>query len=76
MGKKKKEILDKEFAPFSKGMRANGYSEAAIGTLWEILVPFSDYALQQGALRRLRRHLVLDRIPQGELPRGVHGGAC
>ena len=47
MGKKKKEILDKEFVPFSEGMRANGYSDGAISTLWEILVPFSDYAFNK-----------------------------
>ncbi|MFZ4485150.1 MAG: DNA polymerase III subunit alpha [Candidatus Nanopelagicales bacterium] len=47
MGKKKKEILEKEFVPFSGGMRANGYSEGAITTLWEILVPFSDYAFNK-----------------------------
>ena len=47
MGKKKKEILDKEYIPFSEGMRANGYSEDAIRTLWEILVPFSDYAFNK-----------------------------
>ncbi|MGE3813529.1 MAG: DNA polymerase III subunit alpha, partial [Candidatus Nanopelagicales bacterium] len=47
MGKKKKEILDKEFVPFSDGMRSNGYSEDAIKTLWDILVPFSDYAFNK-----------------------------
>ena len=47
MGKKKKEILDKEYIPFSDGMRANGYSDAAIKTLWDILVPFSDYAFNK-----------------------------
>jgi DNA polymerase-3 subunit alpha len=47
MGKKKKEILDKEYVPFSEGMKANGYSDAAISTLWEILVPFSDYAFNK-----------------------------
>jgi DNA polymerase-3 subunit alpha len=47
MGKKKKEILDAEFVPFSKGMAANGYSAAAIKALWEILVPFSDYAFNK-----------------------------
>jgi DNA polymerase III subunit alpha len=47
MGKKKKEILDAEFVPFSDGMRANGYSDAAINKLWEILVPFSDYAFNK-----------------------------
>src|SRR6185369_17702096 len=41
MGKKKKEILDKEFVPFSAGMRERGYSEAAIRALWDTLVPFS-----------------------------------
>ena len=47
MGKKKKEILEKEFVPFQAGMRANGYSDGAIATLWEILVPFSDYAFNK-----------------------------
>ena len=47
MGKKKKEILDKEYIPFSGGMRENGYSDAAIKTLWDILVPFSDYAFNK-----------------------------
>jgi DNA polymerase III subunit alpha len=47
MGKKKKEILDKEFEPFAAGMRANGYSDDAIKTLWDILVPFSDYAFNK-----------------------------
>jgi DNA polymerase-3 subunit alpha len=47
MGKKKKEILDKEFAPFAAGMKANGFTDAAIKTLWDILVPFSDYAFNK-----------------------------
>ena len=47
MGKKKKEILDKEYIPFSGGMKANGYSDGAIKTLWDILVPFSDYAFNR-----------------------------
>jgi DNA polymerase-3 subunit alpha len=47
MGKKKKEILEQEFVPFSEGMKANGYGEAAITKLWEILVPFSDYAFNK-----------------------------
>ncbi len=47
MGKKKKEVLDAEYVPFSEGMRANGYSEAAIKTLWDVLVPFSDYAFNK-----------------------------
>jgi DNA polymerase-3 subunit alpha len=47
MGKKKKEILDKEFEPFAAGMKANGYSDGAIRTLWDILIPFSDYAFNK-----------------------------
>ena len=47
MGKKKKEILDAEFVPFRDGMRRNGYSDAAISALWDILVPFSDYAFNK-----------------------------
>ncbi len=47
MGKKKKEILDKEFQPFSEGMKANGYSDSAINKLWEIMVPFAAYAFNK-----------------------------
>ena len=47
MGKKKKEILDEEYVPFRDGMKANGYSDDAIKKLWEILVPFSDYAFNK-----------------------------
>jgi DNA polymerase III subunit alpha len=47
MGKKKKEILDKEFGPFSEGMAAAGYSKGAIAKLWETLVPFADYAFNK-----------------------------
>ncbi|MDR1799035.1 MAG: DNA polymerase III subunit alpha, partial [Bifidobacteriaceae bacterium] len=47
MGKKKKEVLEKEFETFQRGMTANGYSAAAIKTLWDILLPFSDYAFNK-----------------------------
>ena len=47
MGKKKREILDAEFLPFEAGMAANGYSKSAIKALWDILVPFSDYAFNK-----------------------------
>nr|BFE75261.1 hypothetical protein GCM10020092_085620 [Actinoplanes digitatis] len=47
MGKKKKEVLDKEFVPFSDGMKANGYSPEAIKAIWDILVPFADYAFNK-----------------------------
>lgn len=47
MGKKKKEVLDKEYVPFSEGMKANGYNEASVAALWGVLVPFSDYAFNK-----------------------------
>ena len=47
MGKKNKEILDKEDIPFEAGMKANGFGDAAIKRLWEVLIPFSDYAFNR-----------------------------
>ncbi len=47
MGKKKKEELDKQFAGFSAGMQERGYSMGAVKTLWDILLPFSDYAFNK-----------------------------
>jgi DNA polymerase III subunit alpha len=47
MGKKKKEILDKEYDFFSAGMRERGYSPGAIKSLWDTLVPFSDYGFNK-----------------------------
>ncbi|WP_243732894.1 DNA polymerase III subunit alpha [Rathayibacter sp. PhB93] len=47
MGKKKKSELDKQFEGFSGGMADNGYSMAAVKTLWDILLPFSDYAFNK-----------------------------
>ncbi len=47
MGKKKKEVLDQEFVNFEAGMKANGYSDAAIAALWETMVPFSAYGFNK-----------------------------
>ncbi len=47
MGKKKKEELDKQFEIFSGGMIERGYSMKAVQTLWDILLPFSDYAFNK-----------------------------
>ncbi|HXZ65538.1 MAG TPA: DNA polymerase III subunit alpha [Streptosporangiaceae bacterium] len=47
MGKKKKEVLDAEYEPFAAGMRANGYSDGAIRTIWDVMVPFSGYAFNK-----------------------------
>ena len=47
MGKKQKEILDKEFVNFEAGMFENGFSKGAIAKLWETLIPFADYAFNR-----------------------------
>src|SRR5690625_3371429 len=47
MGKKKKEILDKEFIPFHAGMQERGYSDEAIQAVWDTLVPFAGYAFNK-----------------------------
>ena len=47
MGKKKKSELDKQYAGFHGGMVERGYSETAIKALWDILLPFSDYAFNK-----------------------------
>ncbi|MDZ5075964.1 DNA polymerase III subunit alpha [Nesterenkonia sp. HG001] len=47
MGKKKKSELDKQQVGFFGGMAENGYSEEAAQALWDILLPFSDYAFNK-----------------------------
>ncbi len=47
MGKKKREVLEKEFEGFSDGMTANGFSAAAIKALWDTILPFADYAFNK-----------------------------
>ncbi|MDP9792479.1 DNA polymerase-3 subunit alpha [Catenuloplanes nepalensis] len=47
MGKKKKSVLDEEFVGFEAGMKANQYSDEAIKTLWDILLPFAGYAFNK-----------------------------
>jgi len=47
MGKKKKEILDKEYGPFAAGMGANGFSAPAVQKLWDTLGHFADYAFNK-----------------------------
>ena len=47
MGKKKREVLDAEYVGFEAGMVAGGFSPAAIKALWDVLVPFSDYAFNK-----------------------------
>jgi len=47
MGKKKREVLDKEYEGFSEGMKANGFSPGAIKVLWDTILPFADYAFNK-----------------------------
>ena len=47
MGKKKREVLDAELVRFTAGMQERGFSTSAITTLWDVLVPFSDYAFNK-----------------------------
>ena len=75
MGKKKKEELDKQFATFSAGMTERGFSirrdQGAVGHPAAVL----RLRVQQGPLRGLRPGVLLDRLPQGQLPGRVHGRA-
>jgi DNA polymerase III subunit alpha len=47
MGKKKADVLAAEFEGFSKGMKANGFSDGAIDALWKTVLPFADYAFNK-----------------------------
>src|SRR5437763_5453802 len=47
MGKKKREVLEKEFEGFSEGMKANGFSGGAIKALWDTILPFAGYAFNK-----------------------------
>jgi DNA polymerase-3 subunit alpha len=68
MGKKKKEILDAGVRPVRAGMQANGYSDGAIKALWDILVPFSDYAFNKAHTAAYGMVSYWTGVPQGELP--------
>ncbi|HET9144399.1 DNA polymerase III subunit alpha [Actinophytocola sp.] len=47
MGKKKKEVLEKEYEGFDEGMRANGFSKPAVKALWDTILPFAGYAFNK-----------------------------
>ena len=47
MGKKKPEVLAKEYETFSAGMFANGYSKEAVDALWGTIEPFASYAFNK-----------------------------
>ncbi|MCL2270626.1 MAG: DNA polymerase III subunit alpha, partial [Treponema sp.] len=47
MGKKKKEILDKEKVPFIEGAVAKGFTKTKAGQIFDILVPFAGYGFNK-----------------------------
>ncbi|MCG8915727.1 DNA polymerase III subunit alpha [Actinokineospora sp. PR83] len=47
MGKKKKDVLEEEFAGFRDGMLANGFSDEAVRALWDTILPFAGYAFNK-----------------------------
>jgi DNA polymerase-3 subunit alpha len=47
MGKKKKEILDKEKIPFIDGAVKQGYSREKAGAIFDMLVPFAGYGFNK-----------------------------
>ncbi|WJZ03125.1 DNA polymerase III subunit alpha [Corynebacterium freiburgense] len=47
MGKKKPEVLAKEFVTFEAGMKSNGFSDGAIKALWDTIEPFASYAFNK-----------------------------
>ena len=75
MGKKKKEELDKQYDRLlRRHERARLLRERRQDALGHP-APVLRLRLQQGPLRGVRPGLLLDRLPQGQLPRRVHGGA-
>ena len=76
MGKKKREVLDKEYEGFSEGMKANGFSAAAHQGAVGHRASVRRLRIQQVARRGLRAGVVLDGLPQGQLPGRVHGRDC
>src|SRR5690606_1824987 len=47
MGKKKKDVMEKEEVKFKEGVQAKGMSEEIANKLWEYLLPFADYGFNK-----------------------------
>ncbi|MDO5723505.1 MAG: DNA polymerase III subunit alpha [Flaviflexus sp.] len=47
MGKKKLDVLNAQYPHFEAGMVEHGFSTDCVKTLWDILVPFSEYAFNK-----------------------------
>ena len=76
MGKKKKEVLDAEFVALQRGDEGQRLlrrrRQDALGRPGPVL----RLRVQQGPHRRVRPGLLLDGVPQGQLPGRVHGRAA
>ena len=59
-----------------RAWRPAASADASIKALWDVLRAVLRLRLQQGAHGRLRPGLLLDRLPQGQLPGRVHGRAA
>ena len=68
----------KEFEGFDgEGMtRPSGFSTAAIKALWDVMLPFAGYAFNKSHAAGYGLVVVLDGLPQGQLPGRVHGRAA
>ncbi|MCS7317366.1 MAG: DNA polymerase III subunit alpha, partial [Candidatus Dojkabacteria bacterium] len=47
IGKKKKDVMEKEEIKFKEGMRNRGYSQEIADQVWEYLKPFADYGFNK-----------------------------
>lgn len=47
MGKKQKDVLDREREPFFKAMMERGYSQKAAQDVWDVFQPFAGYAFNK-----------------------------
>lgn len=47
MGKKKKDVVDQAKPHFMNKMKEKGFSEEAFQAVWDVIVPFSDYAFNR-----------------------------
>ena len=60
----------------TRACRTTATREESIKALWDVMLPVLRLRVQQVAHRRLRPRLLLDRLPQGQLPGRVHGRAA
>ena len=73
MGKKKKSVLDAEYVGFEAGMKEQRLLRRGGQDALGHPGPVRRLRVQQGALGGLRADLLLDGVPQGQLPGRVHG---